>query len=288
MFDTCVHIRYFSLQILSSGGPLPHSSIVYNISNLTVATVDDTGLIEAKTPGVAIVTGKAQAVDLSTGQHITYSQDVVHVTVVRLTGIKLVVPSTRLLAGEEIAVYAVDQQDESPFTFASALPGLTFHWSASNMDVLSLVSVYDKAGVSIQEEQDFTAVLRTRNPGQGVVRLSARCGRGVCEPDMATFTDQVQVRILPPLELLRPHNGHFLLPHHGEARIVTNRDGVSSLSYRLLQSVGGDSEGVISVGGLGEIITAAVNGHAVVMVTANDKDMGLNQSVVVHVEVSGV
>ena len=266
---------------------MPHSTIVYSISNITVATVDNAGLIEAKIPGVAIVTGQAQAIDSNTGQVVTYSQDEVHVRVIKLTGVKLFVPSTRLLSGVEVAVYAYGLGDETPFSFASAFPGLSFHWSASNMDVLSLVSVYDKAGVSLQEEQDFTAMLRSRNPGQGTVRLTAKCGPGACEPELATFTDHVQIRVLPPLELLRPCDGLLLLPHNGLAKIVTNRDGVSQLSYQLLQnSVGGGSGGVISVSPLGEISTAAVNGHAVVMVMANEEDMGLNQSVVVHVEVS--
>ena len=44
----------------------------------------------------------------------------------------------------QIAVHAEGRNDETPFTFASAVPGLTFHWSATNMDVHSLVSVYDK------------------------------------------------------------------------------------------------------------------------------------------------
>ena len=42
-------------------------------------------------------------------------------------------------------MYAQGENDnESPFTFGSSIPGLTFHWSVSNMDVLSLVSVYDQ------------------------------------------------------------------------------------------------------------------------------------------------
>ena len=87
--------------------------------------------------------------------------------------------------------YGVD--DETPFSFSSARPGVSFHWSASNMDVLSLASHYDKAGVSLQEEQDFGAFLRTRNPGQGIIRLTATCHPGACTPEGATFSDHVQV-----------------------------------------------------------------------------------------------
>jgi hypothetical protein len=95
-----------------------------------------------------------------------------------------------------------------------------------------------------------------------------------------------QVQVLPPLQLLRPSNSHFLLPHNGEAKIITNRDGVSRLSYQLLQGSSLERQDLISVSPQGEIRTAAVNGHAVVMVTEHEEDLGLNQTVLVHVEVS--
>ncbi len=45
---------------------------------------------------------KAQATDPSSNQLVTYSEDVVYVRVVKLMGIKIFVPSTRLLAGMEV------------------------------------------------------------------------------------------------------------------------------------------------------------------------------------------
>ena len=274
------------IQIRSSGGPKPQATILYTISNVTVATVDDAGILEARVPGVAIVTGKAQSIDPISGQTLTYSQDVVYVTVVKLTGVKIFVPSTRLLTGVEVGVHALGLNDETPFSFGSATPGISFHWSSSNMDVMSLASIYDKAGVSIQEEQDFSALLRTRHPGQGVVRLTANCHPGACQPEGATFTDHVQVQVISRLELLRPSNGHFLLPHNGLAQIVTNRDGISPLSYHLLQdNTAMGKRGLVSVSHQGEIQAAAVSGHAVVMVVAHEEEVGLNQTVMVHVEV---
>ena len=155
------------------------------------------------------------------------------------------------------------------------------------MDVLSLVSVYDKAGVSLQEELDFSARLRTRNPGQGTIRLTANCQIGACDPDKAVFTDHVQIQVLPAvLELLQPVDGRFLLPHNGRTRIVTNRDGISRLSYQLLHGCGIDRQEILTISPQGEIRTATMNGHAAVLVTAHEEDMGLNQTVVVHIEVS--
>ena len=105
---------------------MPLTSIAFSIDNATVASVDEVGLIEALEPGNAIVTGKvsdcvhyiacsipilvdcvsfpcqAQAEDPVHGHLMTYSEDVVHIRVLKLTGIKLYVPSTKLLSGVEV------------------------------------------------------------------------------------------------------------------------------------------------------------------------------------------
>ena len=70
------------------------------------------------------------------------------------------------------------------------------------------------------------------------------------------------------------------------ARIVTNRDGVSDLSYHLLQGPNGVRNQVITVGKQGDIAAGTVSGHAVVMVTESEEVFGLNQTLLVHVEVS--
>ena len=140
-----------------------------------------------------MVTGRIEIPSPSEPNSFTFSQDSIKIRVVRLTGVKIFIPTPRLLSGVDIAVYATGLSGESPFSFGSCVPGLTFQWSVSNMDVLSLTSVYEGGGVSLQEERDFDAVLHTRNPGQGVVKVVARCPPGLCERDLAVFTDQVQV-----------------------------------------------------------------------------------------------
>ncbi|CAI8001295.1 Nuclear pore membrane glycoprotein 210-like [Geodia barretti] len=221
----------------------------------------------------------------------SYSQDEVFLTVLRLTGIKISVATTRILAGSELSIHAVGLSDEFPFAFASSLPGLVFQWSSTNMDVVSLASVYEKAGVSLQEEQDFAARLRSHNPGQATIKLVVSCPTGLCQPDKQVFHDEVKVEVISPLTLLHPRSGRLLIPHQGHAKILTSRDGFSKLSYKLFcdgAGGGGGGEGVVWVGEEGEIVASSVNGHAVVIVTASEEDTGLNQSAIVHVEVGTV
>ncbi len=80
-----------------------------------------------------------------------------------------------------------------------------------------------QAGVALQEERDFPTRLRTRNPGQGVVRVTMRCPPGVCDPEEGLFSDEVNVKVFPPLKLVNPVNGRLLLPQNGITRIRTNR-----------------------------------------------------------------
>ena len=77
--------------------------------------------------------------------------------------------------------------------------------------------------MSLQEERDFPTLLRTRNPGQGVIQVSMKCPPGFCIPDEGTFNDQVDIRVFSLLKLINPSDGHLLLPQNGNTRIRTNR-----------------------------------------------------------------
>jgi len=93
---------------VSSGGPKPQLTVLYSVSNETVATVNNSGVILAREPGITVVTGRVQYTDPSFGgREVVSSEDTVLVTVVRLTGVKIHLPVTRLLSGITQAIYAV-------------------------------------------------------------------------------------------------------------------------------------------------------------------------------------
>ena len=119
---------------------MPQCSITFTISNISVATVDDGGLIEAITPGVATVTGYAQASDPTTGHMITYSHDTVHVRVLKLTGIKIFVPSMHLLSGVEVGEY---RYNIFHYSFIDNFhKWILFSWSFSLITALSARNCY--------------------------------------------------------------------------------------------------------------------------------------------------
>jgi nuclear pore complex protein Nup210 len=274
-------------QVHSSGGP-SQADIIFSINDSFIASVDDSGLVRAKSVGDAMVTGKAEAEDGISGKLHIFTEDVVYVHVRKLTGVRISIPSNKLLAGNEVAVRAHGVlSDDTPFEFGSSVPRISFTWSVINMDSLTLVSVYEKSGVALDEEKDFAARLHTRNPGVGEIQLEAKCPPGVCTPDEATFQDRVQVQVLSKLILKSPQDGYFLLPQYSSARIETNRDGIARMSYQLLAPEATDPN-LIVLSSLGQVTTAGINGHAVVMVTSFESESSFNQSVSVHVEVCPV
>ena len=56
----------------------------------------------------------------------------------------------------------------------------------------------------------------------------------------------------------------------------------------MLQCSSEDGQPLVIIGHNGDIHTASFNGHAVVMVTEHREELGINQSVAVHVEVGKI
>ena len=82
-------------------------------------------------------------------------------------------------------------------------------------------------------------------------------------------------------------NAHIvmgLLHHFNNDVLFLCRDGTSHMSYKLLNDRE-ESRSVVTLSPQGEVHSSVVNGHAVVMVTALEVELGLNQTVIVHVEV---
>ncbi|KAI5164766.1 hypothetical protein MUG91_G45n184 [Manis pentadactyla] len=146
------------MQVMSEGGPQPQSIIQFSISNQTVAAVNRRGQVTGKVVGTAVVHGTIQTVNEDTGKIIVFSQDEVQIEVVQLRAVRILVATTRLITGTEMPVYVMGvTSTQTPFSFSSANPGLTFHWSMSKRDVLDLVprhsEVFEKLQLFYQECQ---------------------------------------------------------------------------------------------------------------------------------------
>ncbi|XP_046861323.1 nuclear pore membrane glycoprotein 210-like isoform X1 [Xenia sp. Carnegie-2017] len=281
-----------TFQLIATGGPYPQVTTLFNIKNDSVASVSSVGLITARIPGKTFVTGLVEANDPQSGHAIIFSEDHVIVEVIRLTGIKIYTPSSNVVTNTETALRAVGLNDETPFSFGNIIPHLEFHWSSSNIDVCKLKSLYDKSGVTVDYERPFRVVLSCKHPGEVIIKLKAVFADPTYEQAILTadLFDDVRIQVYEKLQLVVPRNGHLLLPHDVTTRIKTKRDG-GRLSYSIMnvcsQSRDKDSQALLTIDHRGHVKTGMISGTAGIVVTSRE-DFGVNQTVVVHVEVKSV
>ncbi|VTJ87902.1 Hypothetical predicted protein [Marmota monax] len=157
-----------TMQVTSEGGPQPQSHILFSVSNASVATVGSTGLVRGLAVGSGTVSGVVQAADADTGRVIVVSQDLVELEVVQLRAVRIRAPITRMRTGTQMPVYVTGiTNNQSPFSFANAVPGLTFHWSVTKRDILELRGRHHEVGPSLPPGGRAASSPRGPLPGQG-------------------------------------------------------------------------------------------------------------------------
>nr|XP_006822310.1 PREDICTED: nuclear pore membrane glycoprotein 210-like [Saccoglossus kowalevskii] len=277
-------------QVHSFGGPQPQSHIEYSIDDKNIANINGSGLIEALSLGHTRINGKAQGFDTETGETVVYSQDQIDVYVVRLTAINVYAPLSRLETAAEMPVYAIGvNEHQTPFTFGHAIPGLKFYWTVSNVDVITLSTVYHKIGIDSSDENNFGMRLHAINPGQATVRLKvtiSQSGHNQILDDMVLI-DEVQIEVFAKLSLIHPDtcSSMLLMSHNTQTQIKTNRDGSARVSYSLLNLF--DGEPVITIDSMGYVNSRSLTGQTSVLITSHE-EFGINQTAVVLVKVKPV
>ncbi|KAI8519172.1 hypothetical protein Bbelb_024290 [Branchiostoma belcheri] len=277
-------------QVVAIGGPQPLADIVYSIGNRDIATIDKSGLIEAVAVGDTVVTGVAQTEDPESRATVTCSQDQVLVYVVRLTGVKIHTPLNRIQTGEKMPLYVMGvNEHQTPFTFGHAVPGLTFHWSLGNKDVVDLQPVYKENGVTLSEDDAYAMRVRALNQGQTNIGLRVKWSpRSYDQVEAgATLTDTAHLHVFEKLRLIQPETDGSLLLMSPKSvgQIRTNRDGACKVVYELLTCP--EEGSVVAVDSQGRVTAGTVTGQANVRVTAVEES-GLKQTIIVLVKVKPV
>ncbi|XP_077992157.1 nuclear pore membrane glycoprotein 210-like [Glandiceps talaboti] len=294
-------------QVRSHGGPQPQAHIQYSIGDDQIATINGSGLINAVALGHTKVIGTAQAFDTETGETVTYSQDSIDVYVVRLTGVNIYAPSSMLETGAEMPVYAMGINEfQTPFSFGHAIPGLRFYWTVSNIDVVTLSSVYYKScghtysigsmgypcliGINSENENNFGMRLHAVNPGQATLQLKvtiSKPGHNQIINDIV-LTEEVQIEVFAKLSLVNPDTCHsvLLMSPNTHTSLKTNRDGAAQMTYSI-QNGGGISKAVVDVDAMGHVKSSALSGHSSILVTSHE-EFGINQTLVILVKVKPV
>ncbi|XP_020785442.2 nuclear pore membrane glycoprotein 210 isoform X2 [Boleophthalmus pectinirostris] len=276
------------MQITSEGGPQPQSNIIFSVSKEEVASVSAIGHVKGATIGNVTVTGLVQAVDAETGKLVVVSQDQVEVEVVQLTAIRIKAPITRMKTGAQMPVYVIGlTSSQTPFTFANAIPGLTFHWSTTKRDILDVQTRHTETNVELQAENNFgmrvTGKTRGRTGLKVILRVKDRAA-GQLVNGLHELKDEIQIQVYDKLRVLNPEveTGEILMAPNSALRLQTNRDGVGLLSYQMLDFP--DQAVIAQVDDKGFLCSSSLTGISSLLVTSQET-FGVNQTIILAVKV---
>lgn len=276
------------MQITSEGGPQPQSNILFSISNEKLASVNAMGHVKGVAVGNATVTGLVQAVDAETGKLVVVSQDQVEVEVVRLTAIRIKAPITRMKTGAKMPVYVIGLTSaQTPFSFANAVPGLSFHWSTTKRDIVDVQSRHTEANVELQAEHNFGMRVTGRTRGRTGLKVVLRLKDpmvGQLVDNLQELKDEIQIQVYDKLRMLKPEveSGDILMAPNSALKLQTNRDGVGALSYQMLDFP--DQVVIAQVDDNGFLSSSSLTGISSLLVTSQET-FGVNQTLILAVKV---
>ncbi|XP_077577964.1 nuclear pore membrane glycoprotein 210 isoform X2 [Stigmatopora nigra] len=276
------------MQITSEGGPQPQSNILFSISSEAIASVNGIGHVKGMTIGNVTVIGFIQAVDAETGKMVVVSKDQVEVEVVRLTGIRIRAPITRMKTGAQMPVYVMGlTNSRTPFTFANAVPELSFHWSTTKRDIIDVQSRHSMANVELNSEHNFgmSVTGRTRGrTGLKVVLKVVESAAGQLAGNLLELKDEIQIQVYDKLHMLNPlvEAGDILMAPNSALKLETSRDGVGVLSYKILDAA--NRVAVAQVDNKGLLSSGPLTGISSLLVTSQES-FGVNQTLIIAVKV---
>uniref|UniRef100_A0A672IXM8 BIG2 domain-containing protein n=1 Tax=Salarias fasciatus TaxID=181472 RepID=A0A672IXM8_SALFA len=273
------------MQITSEGGPQPQSNILFSISEEEIASVSPIGHVRGNAVGNVTVTGLVQAIDAETGKLVVVSQDQVEVEVVVLTAIRIRAPITRMKTGSEMPVYVMGlTNSQTPFSFGSALPSLTFHWSTTKRGILDVQPRHVEVNCP---QHNFgmrvTGKSRGRTGLKVVLRVTDPKARQLVG-NLQELQDEIQIQVYDKLHMLNPkvETEELLMAPNSVLKLQTNRDGVGALSYRMLDCP--DQLVIAEVDDKGLLFAGSLTGTSSLLITSQET-FGVNQTLIVAVKV---
>ncbi|XP_056129550.1 nuclear pore membrane glycoprotein 210 [Lampris incognitus] len=276
------------MQITSEGGPQPQSNILFSMANEEIASVNGIGHVRGIAIGNVTVTGLVQAVDAETGKLVIISQDEVEVEVVQLKAIRIRAPITRMKTGAQMPVYVMGlTNSQTPFSFGSAVPGLTFHWSTTKRDIVDVQSRHSEANLRLHAKHNFAMSLTGRTRGRTGLKVVLRATNpeeGKLEGNLQELSDEVQIQVYDKLHMINPEveAEEILMAPNSILKLQTNRDGVGAVSYRMLEC---PDQGVIAqVNDNGLLSSGSLTGSSSLLVTSQEP-FGVNQTLILALKV---
>uniref|UniRef100_A0A8C5CHL2 Nucleoporin 210 n=1 Tax=Gadus morhua TaxID=8049 RepID=A0A8C5CHL2_GADMO len=245
----------------------------------------DTAVFLVKGLSIGQTTVSAVVVDKN-GRKI--ASDRVEVEVVQLRAIRIRAPITRMKSGAQMPVYVMGlTTSQTPFSFGNTLPGLLFHWSTTKRDILDVQSRHSEANIHLAAEHNFAMSVTGRTRGRTGLKVVLRVTdptTGQLAGGAQELSDEVQIQVYDKLHMVNPQvkGEEILMAPNSFLKLQTNRDGVSGLSYRMLECP--DQAVVAQVDDKGSLSSGSLTGSSSLLVTSQEA-FGVNQTLILALKV---
>ncbi|XP_029037862.1 nuclear pore membrane glycoprotein 210 [Osmia bicornis bicornis] len=289
-------------QVQTTGGP-SNAEIEFSTKNSDVLNVDYNGIFEGKSVGQTKIIVRAIGLN-ARGNKIIYSEDYADIHVLYLEGVKIVVPTSRVKAGATFPLWAFGIPEHlTPLVIGSMHLPLTFMWSSSDSNLITLHNMYEGTGINIRYQNEVSLRAKAIGPGLATIYLNVTMPSNILAgfKNDVTYSTFVKVEIFEELRLT--HLGLLLnvplilMSPNSVLKLQTNRDKHGSTTYKILSNMhGNDSEDsyaltpaskTVSIDKNG-VIKAGENLGKIVISITNTEAYNLKQTITVIVEVKPI
>lgn len=257
---------------MSSGGPQPDAIVKYSLENEDLATCSSNGIIDAVQIGRTKLFARAVGIDRLTGKSRVYSQDQIDIHVIRLSGIRISSPLTRLRQNTEMPIHLMGLDDfETPFAFGTCNPPLIVEWMLSDHQSGQVSSPFIYSGLNPWSSgSQFAVRFKALQPGHTTLKVKVTSQPYSGQLTQAELTDEVSIQVYESLQLISPYTTSgdvIVMMPNTHVNLRTNLESSASVEYNvegLNEVVLPDNKGNLRSGsslGHASLITTAINAY---------------------------
>lgn len=252
-----------TLEISSKGGPKPDVNIEYQVQDRDILSIDGS-VVEGLKVGKTKVVGRCVGRNPSNDNQIVFSEDVIYVTVIPLSGIKIKSPLIRLKASTVMPANIWGDSDISPLILGT-LKNFRVRWTSNAPNIVELKGPFDDLGVVYQDKDAISMRVRGLQPGKAKITATASLGT-------QKFTAHTEVIVFKTLELESPKTITYdpiLVPPRTSLQLKANLDDVV---YELNDE---EDKNVINVSTDGVVRSGDTIGRSLVIATSVDQKLSI-------------
>ncbi|KAI4492422.1 hypothetical protein M0804_002213 [Polistes exclamans] len=228
-------------QIQAIGGPT-NAEIEFSTKNNEILSIDHNGVFEGKSNGQTKIIARAIGLNAK-GNKIVYSEDYTTIHVLYLEGVKIVTPITRVKIGGTFPLWAFGIPEYlTPLIIGSMQLPLSFSWSSSDSNFLSLHNMYEGTGINIRYQNEVSIRARALEAGSVTVYLNVTVPSSKLSGlrNEVTYTTSVKIEIFEELRLIYPPlpsgSSVILMAPNSMLKLQTNWDKHGSITYQIISS----------------------------------------------------